>query len=161
MRYSVWEKRINEWQCELENDSLDKDQKWALTSMSKLTRMAIDSDQDYIPSTGYVECSRVIRLKKPIPNYIFTVLNMEKVVLSGVYIKVEGILFSKDYVDNNLRVGKNRYDTHLGTDFPEYRVSTIQDIGNGCFFMMKRGTIADYLEYGKNYEVFKLSGSEF
>lgn len=154
--YSKWLKSIDEWNNKLENEVMDKDSKWLLSSLCKLVTMAVECDQSYIPSDGYCECSRVIRLRKPIPNYLFVALNMDKVLLSGIYVKHEGVILSKKYVEENFIGYKGRFCGDIGGTFPEYSVSSLREIGGGNYFMLKKGGLSDILEYGRHYRMFSL-----
>lgn len=161
--YSIWSKRVNEWQCKLEKEDLTKDERWMLESVSKLVSMAIESDQDYIPKDGYIECDRVVKLRKYIPNYEFVHLNVEKVLLSGVYVKVRGVLLSAKWVEENsyIRKGVRMLNSGLNVMFPDCYIPSLKELHNGCYFIMKRGGISEYLQYGSQYEYFRLSDSGF
>lgn len=154
--YKKWKKNIEEWNIRLEHEDMDKDSKWLLSSVCKLVTMAVECDQSYIPSDGYHECTRVIRLKKPIPNYLFTALSMEKVLMSGIYVKHDGVILSKRFMEENVIGAKGRFYGDLGSMFPDYSVTSLREIGGGNYFMLKKGGLSDILEYGRHYRMFSL-----
>ena len=155
--YKKWLDKIEKWNISLEHEDLSKDDRWLLSSISKLTTMAVECDQSYIPTDGYLECARVIRLRKPIPNYLFSALNMEKVLMSGIYVKHDGIILTKKWIEDNGFIDKRgTFVGDLGRIFPDYSVPSLREIGGGNYFMLKKGGLSDILEYGRHYYLFSL-----
>lgn len=156
--YQDYLTRMISWTTMMPDD--DKQTRYYKDSLTTLVNMCMECDQLTVPDGKFSPCSRVIKVRTGIPNYVYPYFNSEKVMLSGVYIKVEGMILSKEYTSEILEAGHNKVAIFPEKDkfeFSEYELGSFRINPDGTSFVLKRSNVTDYIYRGSQYELFELT----
>lgn len=137
-------------------------------SVEKLYRWFIQCDQGRDLKDGYVECLRVVRIKRGLPKYLLQTINsietedageFSRLFLSGLYMVVGATHFSKEFVDKNMRklIRKDYYLYTIPEDLKDrYEESTLRINLDGSAVCLKRSNLTDWIQSSSHYQMLEL-----
>lgn len=139
-------------------------------SIEKLYKWYIQCNQAESPSEGYLDTLRVVRIKRGLPKYVFAAFreNLDsddakefaRCFLSGCYMVVRCVHFSKKFVEENLITNpKGKYKLYaLPSELKEvFKESTLNINKDGSAVALAKSTLTDWIYASSHYQMLEVS----